>query len=73
MPLLQELKKIHNYKFSLTKQRTLINCSVVSICRCGYKENVDEELFCCRSMKDHTTEKDIYLIVDDFLKTHGSE
>ena len=33
-----------------------------------YKESVEEELLFCRPMKDHTTGKDIYCKVDEFLK-----
>ncbi|XP_035229526.1 zinc finger BED domain-containing protein 5-like [Stegodyphus dumicola] len=38
-----------------------------------YKESVEEELLFCRPMEDHTTGKDIYCKVDEFLKAEGLE
>ena len=38
-----------------------------------YKESVEEKLLFCRPMEDHTTGKDIFCKVDEYLKAEGLE
>jgi len=63
-------------KFSLQLDETSDNTKLAQLLvyvRYVYKESVEEGLLFCRPMEGHTTVKDIYRKVDEFLKAKGLE
>ena len=75
--LVQLIKRIkESPKFSIQLDETTDITKLAQLLvyvRYVYKDGIEEELLFCRPMKDHTTGKDIYCKVDEFLKAEGFE
>ncbi|XP_035229056.1 protein FAM200A-like [Stegodyphus dumicola] len=72
--LITRIKESPKFSIQLDKTTDITKLAQLLVyVRYVYKESVEEELLFCRPMEDHTTGKDIYCKVDEFLKAEGLE